>query len=252
MPLCPPQRFQTPKAGNRPEECEDASRVAYSVVADAARIALCDGASESAFSREWAEILCDAFVRRPLDLSELDGPSLAGWLEPCEQEWNQAVPWDRIPWHGEAKARAGALATLLALTVDLTPNSSGGFPWKAAAIGDCCLFVVRGGRLELAFPLEESSQFNNTPGLICSNPANNKGLWEQVRQLRGEIRAGDVVIFASDALAAWLLQECESNGKPWETLLSMDAEEWEGWVQAQRAERSMRNDDTTLIIIKAE
>ena len=100
--------------------------------------------------------------------------------------------------------------------------------------------------------MDESSQFNNTPGLICSNSANNNGLWEQVRQLRGEIRTGDVVILASDALAAWLLQECESHGRPWETLLSMDADEWEGWVQAQRAERSMRNDDTTLIIIKAE
>ena len=252
MPLCPPQRFQTPKAGNRPEECEDASRVAYSLAADAARIVLCDGASESAFAREWAQILSDAFIRRPLDLSELEGSSLTGWLEPCEQEWNKAVPWDRIPWHGEAKTRAGALATLLALTVDLRPNRSGGFPWRATAIGDCCLFVVRDGELELAFPLDESSQFNNTPGLICSNAANNRGLWEQVRQLRGEVRAGDVVILASDALAAWLLQECESSGKPWETLLSLNADEWDGWVQSQRAERSMRNDDTTLIVIKVE
>ena len=252
MPLCPPKRFQTPKAGNRPEEYEDASRVSYSLVADSARIVLCDGASESAFAREWAEILSEAFVRRPLDLSELDGPSLTGWLEPCEREWNRAVPWDRIPWHGEAKTRAGALATLLALTVDLSPNRSGGFPWQAAGIGDCCFFVIRDGGLELAFPLDESTQFNNTPGLICSNPANNRGLWEQVHRLRGEIRAGDVVILASDALAAWLLQEYESGGKPWETLVSLNTDEWEVWVQAQRAERSMRNDDTTLIIIEVD
>ena len=74
--------------------------------ADAAVIALCDGASESAFARSWAQILADAFVGRPLDLSELDGPSLTGWLEPCEEKWSQAVPWERIPWHGEAKTRA--------------------------------------------------------------------------------------------------------------------------------------------------
>ncbi len=251
MPLCPPRRFQTPKAGNRPDECEDTSRVVYpySTTRDVARIALCDGASESAFARSWAQILADAFISRPIDLSELTGPSLTGWLEPCEEQWSQAVPWDRIPWHGEAKTRAGALATLLALTVNLTPNPSGGFPWQAAAIGDCCLFVIRDGELNLAFPMDSSAQFNNTPSLICSNPANNRGLWGRVVQLQGEFRSGDAVILASDALAAWVLQECESGGKPWETLLSLGQAEWEDWVQERRAERSMRNDDTTLIII---
>ena len=29
MPLSPPKRFSTPKAGNRAEECEDDSRVVY-------------------------------------------------------------------------------------------------------------------------------------------------------------------------------------------------------------------------------
>lgn len=249
MPLCPPRRLQTPKAGNRPEEYEDASRVVYSVEADAARIALCDGASESAFARSWAQVLTDACVSRPLDLTELTSSSLAGWLGPCQEKWSQAVPWERIPWHGEAKTRAGALAALLALTVNLTPNPSGGFPWQAAAVGDCCLFVVRDGGLNLAFPMDSAVQFNNTPSLICSNPANNRGLWGRVSQLSGEFRSGDVVILASDALAAWLLKEYESGGKPWETLLSLDLAEWEDWVQERRAERSMRNDDTTLIII---
>ena len=249
MPLCPPKRFQTAKAGNRPEECEDASRVTYSVHADEARIALCDGASESAFARSWAQILVDDFVRRPLDLSELSGPVLTSWLKPCEKKWSQAVPWERIPWHGEAKTRAGALAALLALTVHLQPNSSGGFPWQAAAVGDCCLFVVRDGDLQLAFPMDSSSQFNNTPSLICSNPANNGGLWGRVGRLQGEFRRGDVVILSSDALAAWFLQEHESGGKPWETLLSLTHAQWGDWVQERRAERSMRNDDTTAVII---
>ena len=92
MPLSPPKRFQTSKAGNRPDECEDASRVIYSVHGDEARIALCDGASESAFARSWAQILVDAFVRRPPDLSEFSGPVLTGWLEPCEKKWSQTVP----------------------------------------------------------------------------------------------------------------------------------------------------------------
>ena len=250
MPLSPPKHFWTPKSGNHPDEYEDASRVEYSVEVDLVLITICDGASEAAFSREWAQILTEAFINRPLDLPNLDVATLTDWLEPCELEWNEMVPWDRIPWHGEAKTRAGALATLLGLTVDLNPNCSGSFPWHAFAVGDCCMFVVRDGELELAFPMEESGQFSNTPSLICSNPANNGGLWEGVYQLNGEFLPGDVLFLASDAAAAWFLQELEAGRKPWQALQELESAKWEGWVQERRNERSMRNDDSTLLIIE--
>lgn len=253
MGLRPPRRFQTAKAGNRPDECEDADRTVYPAGGGQARIALSDGASESAFARPWAQILSCAFVRRPLDLSSLDEHSLEGWLRPCEEQWNSAVPWERIPWHGEAKTRAGAMATLLGISIERNPRPAGGVPWHAVAVGDCCLFVVRDGALALSFPLEESGQFNITPALICSNPANNGRLWTHVHQCRGECLPGDVMILASDALACWLLQEWESGGKPWETLLALGSDkEWEDWVQARRSDRSMRNDDTTLIAVEVE
>ena len=250
MGLQPPRRFQTAKAGNRPEECEDASLISYAYAGWPARIALCDGASESAFAREWARILTRAFVYSPLDLSCLDDLSLRLWLRQCEAEWNRAVPWERIPWHGEAKTRAGALATLLGLEIHQTPNAAGFYPWRAMAVGDCCLFVIRDDALMLSFPLEDAGQFNNTPALICSNPANNGALWPGVGQLDGECRPGDVIILASDALACWMLQEHESGGRPWKTLLSLTPGQWDAWVQARRSERAIRNDDTTMVAVK--
>ena len=246
------KRLWTAKAGNRPEEYEDASNLACLLSGKRALMAVCDGASEAAFSREWANILADAYVARPLDLEDLDDAVLAEWLAPCESEWNEAVPWERIPWHGEAKTRAGSLAALLGLNVELTPSASGGFPWRAVAVGDCCLFVVRDGSLEVAFPLKESGQFNITPSLICSNPDHNEDLWERVHRLEGEFRPGDLVLLASDAVASWLLSRCESGDRPWETLLALEEPEWEGWVQGQRQERAMRNDDSTLIFAEVE
>ena len=261
MSLGLPKRFWAPKSGNRPEEYEDASNLASllragsaacPLSADQALLAICDGASEASFSREWANILADAFVSRPPDLENLDGPILTNWLGQCESEWNEAVPWERIPWHGEAKTRAGSLAALLGLAVELTPSQSGGFPWRAVAVGDCCLFVVRDGSLEVSFPLKESTQFNITPSLICSNPDNNGDLWEQACQLEGEFRQGDLILLASDAVASWFLRKCESGDKPWETLLELEESEWEDWVQERRQERSMRNDDSTLIAVEVE
>ena len=277
MTMLTTRKFETAKAGNRPGECEDACRIWFGKlpinVSDGGRhnggtagFAVCDGASESAFARSWAQILVDALARRPLDLDNLDGPSFADWLEPCAEVWSGAVPWHRIPWHGEAKARAGAMATLLVMELEWAPVAeapergeteregdalAGTFPWRAAAVGDCCAFIVRDGALADSFPMDESGQFNITPPLICSNPANNGGLWPHVRRYRGECLPGDLIILASDALACWILQEHESGGRPWETLLSLNSEkEWSEWVRAMRSERAMRNDDTTMITVK--
>ena len=121
------------------------------------------------------------------------------------------------------------------------------------AVGDSCLFVVREDELLVSFPLEEAGQFNNTPELICSNPANNRELWEQVRLGQGECAAGDLFILASDALACWILERAATREKPWKTLQQFDSREsWEEWVQARRRERSLKNDDTTLIIVEVK
>ena len=63
-----------------------------------ARIALADGASESAFAREWARILTAGFaVTNPPDMCGPVEQSLAVWLKPRQEEWNRLVPWERIP-----------------------------------------------------------------------------------------------------------------------------------------------------------
>ena len=252
MPLSPPKRFSTPKAGNEAEECEDDSRIVYLAGRyglNEARAALSDGASESAFAKWWAAILTEAFVRRPLCLSELSGNTLEEWLTHGQREWDSKVPWERIPWHGEAKARSGALATLLGLIIG--PDKSGRMLWRAIAVGDTCLFVVRNDELVVSFPLGDPEQFNNTPELICSNPANNRELFEQVRLASGKCERGDLLLLASDALACWMVERSQGGERPWETLLALDSPlSWNDWVQTQRSERSIKNDDTTLIIVK--
>ena len=255
MALRPPRRFWLPKAGNRPDEYEDAWRAVYPQRIGAsgrrtARIVVSDGASESAFAREWANVLADAFVARPIDLRGLTEDSLYDWLTSAQEQWRSGVPWDRLPWHGEAKARAGAFATLLGMTIGASPDNPLRLSWQALAVGDSCLFIIRDDRLWLAFPLEDAAEFDNTPALVCSNPDNAGELWEGVRRRSGECAAGDLFILASDALACWFLARNAAGEKPWETLLALDSSRWDDWVEEQRREGLMRNDDTTLVIIK--
>ena len=158
MELQPPKRFESPKSGNRPDECEDASRAVYPLRignggSAPARVVVADGASESAFARPWAQILAQSFVDRPPDLSKFGYPGLEQWLAPGQEEWRRAVPWDRIPWHGEAKARSGAAATLLGLTISRIPGEPRRLAWQTVAVGDSCLFLIRQDKLILSFPL---------------------------------------------------------------------------------------------------
>ena len=258
MLLVPPKTFRISKGGNRPEECEDCFRVVFPYRMrelgqgpDNARIALADGASESAFAKEWAKILTDAFVANP---PKHDGPGqwpLAEWLEACQEEWNKVVPWDRIPWHGEAKSREGALATLLGITIGVPPDGHKGLWWRAAAVGDSCLFVIRDDEMAVSFPIEYASDFDNSPPLICSNPVNNGGLWGSSSRLSGNCVSGDLLILASDALSQWMLTRIADGGTPWQDLLDLYSRgQLVEWVDDARRQRLIRNDDTTLIIVQ--
>lgn len=252
MVLRPVAEFWLPKAGNFPEECEDAFRCAYPPDEDPgpALIAVADGASESAFAREWANALADAFTARPPQFDGLTEDGLKEWLAPAQEEWSAGIPWDRLPWHGEAKARAGAFATLLGLVVDAPPGSEGPLSWRALAVGDSCLFIVRDGRLLRSFPLEDAALFDNNPDLLCSNPANAGALWEAVRLDDGECAEGDLFILASDALSCWFLAASAAGEKPWETLAALAPPDWDAWVGERRAEGLMRNDDVALVMFE--
>ena len=251
----PPTGLWLQKAGNDPEEYEDAFRVVYPQRIGAsgrglARIAVSDGASESAFAREWANALADAFATRPPELCGLADDALTAWLMPAQGEWHTAVPWDRLPWHGEAKTRAGAFATLLGLTIGAAPDNPRRLIWQALAVGDSCLFVVRDDRLWLSFPLDDATQFDNSPLLVCSNPDNAGELWDGVSLNSGECAVGDLFILASDALACWFLARDAAGEKPWQSLEALDSSCWDGWIEEQRCEEFMRNDDTTLVMIE--
>ena len=249
MSLQPPRKLETAKSGVGLDRCEDASWAVYPHGSGLATLAVSDGASESAFSGEWARILTRRFVSGASDICALDASGMLAWLDTCGREWDRGIPWDRIPWHGQAKTRTGAFATFLGVAVSRDKDKSGAYPWQAVAVGDSCLFVVRNDALDLSFPLSSSSEFNNVPALVCSNPANNTRVEDHLRLLCGKCWTGDTILLASDAVAAWILRENEAGGKPWEQLIPLDSPgKWNTWVQERRAEKAMRDDDATLMM----
>lgn len=252
-----------PKAGNTAAEYEDAFGVSKTSPDSTLRsvVAIADGASESLLSRQWAKLLVKRFVRHWQEPSELDewlSDTLRAWQHEKRSYLRQRVREHKpIQWYEEPGLEAGAFAALLGLVImrsDPSNESSNGcgFAWRAVAVGDCCLFQMRGEVCFLSFPVTESRAFTNRPFLLSSNPARNAGIAERFQFAEGGAQLHDRFFLMSDALAAWFLYEIEQGAAPWRELSNLfraknPAQAVGEWVEARRTAHELRNDDVTLI-----
>jgi protein phosphatase 2C-like protein len=229
--LPPPSVFRLPKDGSSRAEYEDA--IAWN--RSHRRFAVADGASASAFARLWAQLLVRAYVRGQLSAQNLEDD-----LAPLQARWSEDVEQRDLPWYAAEQARRGAFAALAGLTLDHDGR------WTALAIGDCCVFQMRGAALVSATPLTEPEAFNNRPLLVGSRAMCNRQLRcaGAIVESGGEWQPGDTFLLMSDALAAMFLRA----GAAFEALnFERTAAGFHQWVCELRAQRELRNDDVSLL-----
>lgn len=250
--------FWVTKAGNSEDEYEDAYCPEHlrDRKGHIARFAVADGASEGMLSGPWAKILTRSFCRayqRPSRsaMRVLISRSCDSW-----ETWKAAYLERRAgagkpaQWWEEQGLRTGPFATLLGVAF-LMPGGSETGRWDAVALGDSCLFMVRGGEVLERFPIEQSSGFGQRPVLISADPVRNAAYLDRIGQRSGALARGDRFYLATDALSAWFLRESEGGWAPWESLDELDNQEsFACMVKELRADGSMRNDDVTLTCIR--
>jgi hypothetical protein len=233
-----------PKLGNSDTECEDA--FSCKPTRSFLKVALADGATESSFAKEWANILVE-------DLAKFEGFSKKQFirrLSLLRSQWQSKVTKTTLPWYAEAKLEMGAFSTLLALSVDFKTET-----YKAFAIGDCCLYHVREHIVELAFPIQTSNDFSNRPFLLSTRKDDDNELKRQLKETGSlKVQKGDLFLLMSDALAHWFAIEAEKNERPWEILLGFPDDSLDGafedWLNDRRRLKEIKNDDTTIIVIE--
>ncbi len=235
--------FSCPKAGNRRDESEDAGAGRGSDSHRAARVAVCDGATEASYSALWAALLAQSWVR-----SRAGGPDFPARLGPARRLWARKVRGRRLPWYAEEKARRGAYAAFLG--VALVPRTGA---FRAVAVGDCILFLLRGLgpdlRLLRAFPLDRADDFGSSPFLLGSIARPDDDPSPHVRAAEGVVPGDGLLLLASDALSAWLLRREEQGRPAWDAVSPLgvqDALDFEALVGEAR-EDGCRNDDMTLV-----
>lgn len=186
-----------PKPGSRAEENEDA----LAADPDELRFAISDGASEGWNSGGWARHLAKSFIELPPSPADF-----SCWLSDMRAMWSPS-PADGS-WYAEEKAGEGSFATLLGVAFHGTADPPG-FAYKTVAVGDSCFFIVRGEKLEVAFPLAHAREFGNQPPLVPSATGRE---CPEPEWLAGRCEPGDLFLLATDAVARALLKAGEDVG----------------------------------------
>lgn len=238
---CDIQVFSCPKLGNSPEEYEDAWAHRKTRNPVGIRVAVADGATESSFAKLWAVLLAESYVR-----SEVTGAEFFARLKPARRLWRRQLAGRPLPWFASEKAEQGAFAAFLGVQIDARQNR-----WTALAVGDCCLMQVdgvgKGMPVVEMFPLQKSSQFTMSPYLIGSR-SNGESLNERIQISEGSLRDGDMLLLATDAMAAWLLKQHEEGRPLWKWLYrKLSSPESFAAMVAYGRKKGLRNDDFTLV-----
>lgn len=226
--------FTLAKIGSTPEENEDA----FAIDETRMTIAVSDGASSSFGASIWSRLLADGVARagdvRPAVVDAIVSDAAAEWVAR-----HQSV---EVAWWAREGLERGAFATLLAVAIDNEQTNS----WTALAVGDSCVLHLRqdgnAWTLLSSFPVGSAEDFDSHPELVSS-----VGGMLSPRETGGRLRAGDVLIAATDAVAEWLLGSNDRLRLAADGPLDIIRES----VVAARIDRTMVNDDATFVRFRA-
>lgn len=240
--------FWLPKAGNTDTEYEDAAACSRRRTTRAPfRCAVADGATEAPNSGLWARLVVDAHLH-----GGFDGSRREATIRALQAQWESTTSQPVRTWYEEEMSERGAFSAFVGLTFR---KSRSGCHWRAAAIGDCCLFHIRQERLLQSFPMTCAEAFDSRPHLLPSRPQFLERALSRFVECEGTWRAGDSFILASDALAAWLLSGGANPGRRLQDALQLqNSHTFASWIQDARQGNSgrsrLRNDDVTLLSVR--
>ena len=244
------ETFLIQKQGCTREEQEDAAWAVERCEDEqtCVRLAVADGATESIFAGRWAKQLVDAVGN-----GKLSSSNFSNGISQLRADWHQWLAGKTLPWYAEEKARQGAFAALVALELSVENGSeTHEGSWTATAVGDSCVFHVRGKEILNRFPLTSSEAFDSRPYLLSSVCGESEQRIEESR--RGTWCVGDYFYLMTDALACWFLKHIDGGGSPSDLkgyFGSQDGNDSFGaWVNSLRKQGSIRNDDCTLVRVE--
>ena len=226
--------FSVPKRDDTPnEDRRDQS-------SDNRIVAVSDGASVSFDSAPWAQILCRRFINDP-NVSR-------DWLRAAVVEYQSAYDRETMPWMQQGAFDRGSFATLLGVSLSNDLQLA-----RIIAVGDSILALVDRRQVVRTIPYMQSDDFDRSPNLISTNPAENDFLDDEfISNAWHEINLSSYdepfFLLMTDALGRWLIDRPDTE----RVSILLDIQNHETFfcfVERERADGRLKRDDTTLVVI---
>ncbi|MFC2974682.1 hypothetical protein ACFOJE_21040 [Azotobacter bryophylli] len=205
------------------------------------RIVVCDGASESFDAKNWAHLLVDSFSKCDLIQSvvQVCQAEFKAIHNPAEMSWSKAAAYER-----------GSFSTLL-----IAQENPEAQCVHITCLGDSFAVLTDGERLLGSLPYQSADGFNTRPFLLSTVEQHNTQLWVDNNPLVSAAQWSYegkklYLLCMTDALGAWLLSCIEKgNHEALKYLVGIRSiTELIDLVEDERGQRTMRRDDSTLVI----
>lgn len=211
------------------------------------RFAISDGVSISFFSEIWSRILTHRYV-------ENQAPIDAKFLSDCQDEWKKSVveivKKPEAKWFVKAKYNKQEFAAATFIGLQFIEEE---LKWMVQSIGDSFLFFIPKDCTDyekiITYPTEKGFVFDNYPNYLASIDNNHRG--KRHISTKKNLEEGTFFLM-TDAIAEWFVNELKENvEKAVDLLLNIENQEhFLQIIHTKRSDNSLKNDDTTILIIE--
>ena len=206
--------------------------------------AIADGVGNSLFPGEWATILCEDYIKHP-DIFSSDSKLvreeelIKQWEQQRDERVSNLNDDERFIYEMGLDKADFAACTFVGLSLD---NCG----WKCQAIGDSYLFVLdRMYNIITKVASMMGRDFDNYPEYFASKKGNNNG-W--VKEERGTYDNIAYFVLMTDALSDWFIDATTEDRKDLMNIRTHN--EFEHFVNSRRLQTSLKDDDTTMVILQ--
>ena len=106
------------------------------------------------------------------------------------------------------------------------------------------------GKLQRKFPIQKAIDLEADPMVLGSIDLCRDHLVRACR-MDEPCQAGDLILLCTDAWAEWALRSEELGNPPaWSNYWDISSADWEAEIKALRESRTIRFDDTTLVMLR--
>ena len=233
-----------------PKRSEKTNQDAIAISPDERVFAIADGVSQAPFSQIWSKKVVNKFIKKPLDISDLNEQKIKDWLADIRKEWRTEIDQGKASeLILDLAKKEGGATTFLGMIIQKKKKKRQKL--QLFGIGDTNMFLVKKneitGKLDVVgWPVTSVESFTDRTNALFSLDNTLQGIPE-LKEFN--VKRGDIVILATDALAKWILKSANLGQRPWSKILK-NKNDIANFIDKLRYTNKIDDDDTTCIIIR--